>query len=160
MEQKNQGTINSVCGNKGFTVAEVLVVLALLTIISTIAVPAYAQWLNNAEYRMSARSVLYALREARSKAITTNLEHRVEFESVNRKYRVMQGNRASNSSDWSIVVYDWTILPPQVHMQANVEKIHLNPTGTANAGTIKIQDAAAVARYEVRVANTGRIRIP
>lgn len=92
-------------------------------------------------------------------AIATNLEHRVEFENANRRFRVTRGDKASNSSNWSTVVRDWNVLPPMVNMYANIDKIHLNPTGSANPGTIQIQDTALVKKYEVCIANTGRARI-
>jgi prepilin-type N-terminal cleavage/methylation domain-containing protein len=160
MEQRYSKRMHDQRTQQGFTLTEVVVVVALAAILAGLALPPFIQWLKNAEYRASARNILSILRETKSKAITSNREHRVEFESVNRRYRVTRGDRANNSSDWSTVVYDWTILPPQVHMHANVEKIHMNTNGTSNAGTIKIQDAAAVKKYEVIVASTGRIRIP
>jgi prepilin-type N-terminal cleavage/methylation domain-containing protein len=144
---------------QGFTLTETIVVLALITVLSAIAAPPFIQWMQNAEYRASARGILYVFRETRSRAITTNLEHRVEFENANRRYRVTRGNRASNSSDWSTVVCNWNVLPQLVHMHANVEKIHLNPTGTSNAGTVTIQDERAQTKYQVRIVSTGRVRI-
>jgi prepilin-type N-terminal cleavage/methylation domain-containing protein len=143
----------------GFTLTELIIAIALMAIISGIALPSFVDWLHNADYRASARIILSILREARSKAISTNLEHRVEFENDNRRFRIVRGNRASNSSDWSTVVRDWDVLPPPVRINANVAKIHLNPFGTSNAGTITIQDENAKVKYQVRIVSTGRIRI-
>jgi prepilin-type N-terminal cleavage/methylation domain-containing protein len=144
---------------QGFTLTEVIIVIALMAILSGIALPSFIQWMQSAEHRASAQNILYTLRETRSMAITTNLEHRVEFENANRRFRVTRGNRANNSSDWSTVVRDWDVLPSLVTIHANVAAIHLNPTGTANPGTIQIQDATAVKKYEIHIANTGRARI-
>ena len=160
MNQNNKLSICHVYGEKGFTAIEAIIVLAIIAVLSAISTPLYGQWSKNAEYRASARTVLFALREARSRAITNNLEHRVEFESANRRYRVTRGNRASNSNNWSTVVSDWVSLPQNVLMHANVEKIQLNTNGTANGGTIQIQDQMAITKYEVRIARTGRVRIP
>jgi len=145
---------------KGFTLTETIVVMAIVTFIGASAVPAYMHWTNSTDYRRSASNMLYVLRETRSKAVMSNLEHRVEFESAGRRYRVTRGNRASNSFDWSDVVYDWIVLPEHVHMDANVETIHINTDGTANGGAIKIKDAAKNTKYEVRMSPTGRVRIP
>jgi type II secretion system protein H len=144
----------------GFTLIELLVVIAIVLVLSAIAVPVYSQWMNNQEYRTTARSVFHALREARSMAVATCFEYRVEFDAVNRRYRVVRGNRGFNSNDWNTVIYDWMQCPPGVNFNANVKAIHLNPKGTANAGTISIQDGMHETRFEVRVARTGRIRIP
>jgi type II secretion system protein H len=160
MDRRRIISIHGLYFKQGFTLTELMVVVAIMMILAGIALPLYIQWLQSTEYRTSARTILCTLRETRSMAITTNLEHRVEFDNANRRYRVMRGNRSSNSSDWNTVARDWNVLPPMVHIHANVEKIHLNPTGMANPGTIEIRDTAANKKYEIRVANTGRARIP
>ncbi len=157
MDNEDSKKMQGVCG---FTLLELLVVIALVLIISAVSVPVYSQWVNNLEYRTTARSVFHALREARSMAVATCLEHRVEFDPLNRRYRVIRGNRGFNSNDWNTVIYDWRQCPPGVNFGANIPAIHLNPNGTANAGTISIQDGTHKTRYEVRVGRTGRIRIP
>jgi prepilin-type N-terminal cleavage/methylation domain-containing protein len=146
--------------DNGLTLMELMITVAIVAAISAIAVPASHQWIHNAEYRATARSIVNVLREARSRAIAGNLEHKVEFETLNRRYRVIRGNRASNSADWSTVVCDWTAFPEGVHVTSNVGAIHINTNGTANGGTISIQDNEMRIRFEVRVARTGRIRIP
>jgi hypothetical protein len=102
---------------------------------------------------------LYILRDARSRAITLNREHRVEFDAARNSYRVTQGNRGTHSIAWETVVFDWMTPPPAVRLAANIDHIHLNTNGTANQGTVRIQDATSNTRYEVRVTRTGRFRI-
>ena len=160
MKQKKRLLLFYGYSKTGYTVIEVVIAIALFATLSIISIPVYGQWSKNAEFRASARTVLFALREARTRAIATNLEHRVEFESKNRRYRVTQGNRANNSNNWNTIVCEWVDLPQQVHMNANVEQIQLNTNGTANGGTIQIQDEKATTMYEVKIARTGRIRIP
>jgi Tfp pilus assembly protein FimT len=139
---------------------ERMITVAIVAVISAIAVPASHQWIHNAEYRATARSSVNVLREARSRAIAGKLEHKVEFEMLNRRYRVIRGNRVSNSADWSTVVFDWTAFPEGVNVTINVDAIHINTNGTANGGTISIQDNEMRTPYGVRMARTGRIRIP
>jgi len=160
MAHNGKNTGQGIWGKYGFTLLEAVIVIALIAIISAIAVPLSLQWAQNNEYRASARKILYVLREAKSSAIASNLEHRVEFENENRRYRVTRGNRSNNSIDWSTVIYDWTVLPPGVHLSTNVDLIQVNTNGTANGGTISIKDETNRIRYEVRIARTGRIRMP
>ena len=84
----------------------------------------------------------------------------MEYETEKGRYRLMQGDRSVNSSHWDTIVYDWTVLPPGVHLESNVNAVHLNTNGTSNGGTICIQDASKKTRFKVIVASTGRIRIP
>jgi Tfp pilus assembly protein FimT len=120
--------------------------------------PSFNVWRNNIVYRQAARSIILVLREARSKAITTNHEHRVEIDAVGKMYRITQGNRACNSTKWNIVVRDWASLPAEVLLETNETAIQMNTNGTANGGTIKILDLSAKPKYAVVVQRTGRIR--
>jgi len=161
MKRKNDqyNALGSKC-ERGFTITEVVVVLAIMSCLAVIAIPNFSQLIRSSEYRSAARSMVSVLRETRSKAISLNLEHRVEFEPQNKRFRVTQGNKAYGSNDWNKIICDWQSFPSDVHYSSNVDKIHLNTDGTANGGTIRIQDKSDNTIYEVRIARTGRIRIP
>ncbi len=144
---------------KGITLIELLVVLTVIAVLTAIAVPMYSHWRDNIEFRRAARDVVSTLRDAKSRAISMNREHRVEFDPDNRRYIMKQGNRENNSSKWEIVSPDWTVLPVGVNMSANVPALHFDPNGTSNLGTVCILDSSLAVRYRVRVARTGRIYI-
>lgn len=156
---------------KGFSLIELLVVVALAGILAAIAFPSFTQWRQNMEYREAARDVVSVLRDARSRAISTNREHRVEFDAVNRQYKMRRGNLAANSN-WdvaevvSVVVKNWVILPVGVNMMytatcnSNVDiDIEFNPNGTSGTGTICIRDSNNTTRFSITVASTGRVRV-
>lgn len=144
----------------GFTLVELMIVVTIAAVLSAMAIPSFTQWRRNIEFRKTTRDLVSILREAKSRAIKTNLEHRVEYAVANKQYRLTRGNRSNNSTSWNTVVYDWTRLPPGVRIDANVNSIQMNTNGTANGGTILIQNDALKTVYEIRVARTGRIRIP
>jgi prepilin-type N-terminal cleavage/methylation domain-containing protein len=145
---------------KGFTLVELMIVVLVVAVLSSMAIPSLAQWCHDLEFRKTTRDLVSILREAKSRAIRTNLEHRVEYAATNKQYRMTQGNRSNNSTSWNTVVYDWTDLPAGVHIDANVNTIQMNTNGTANGGTIRVQNDALKTIYEIRIARTGRIRIP
>jgi prepilin-type N-terminal cleavage/methylation domain-containing protein len=154
----SNGAVNSI--RNGFTLMELMIVVLITAILSTLAIPSFLQWRQNLEVRKTTRDLVSILREARSRSIKTNLEHRVEYADTNKQYRMTQGNRSNNSTLWNTVVYEWTELPSGVRVNANVNAIQMNTNGTANGGTIFIQDDALKTIYEIRVARSGRIRIP
>ncbi len=160
MDQTTEWLARRISGIKGFTIMEAMVVMVIITILSLFAVPYSQQWIRNNEYKAAARRTVNILRAARSNAINKNLEHRVEFESGRKRFRMMQGNKSIDSTEWNTVVSDWQSLPDGIYIFANVEAIHMNPNGTANGGTISILDDMQATKYEVCVAKTGRIRIP
>ena len=142
----------------GFTLVELMVAILVCGIVCTLAYPSCKEWQKNLIYRKAAREVVMVFRETRSRAIMSNREHRIEFEPAMNKYRVMQGNRANNSSEWKITIHDWTAFPAEVLLSVNETKFQINTNGTANGGTITIRDAQANPKYAVTVNRTGRIR--
>jgi prepilin-type N-terminal cleavage/methylation domain-containing protein len=143
---------------RGFTFLELMVAILIFSVICSITYPVYKEWHKNLIYKKAAREVVRVFRETRSRAISLNREHRIEFEADSNKYRVMQGNRASDSSEWNIIVQDWTTFPTEVLFSVNESKIQLNTNGTANGGTITIKDAFANPKFAIIVNRTGRIR--
>jgi len=143
----------------GFSQLELLVTIAVLGGLLSIALPATGTWLENLEFRQTATGLLSILREGRSRAITLNREHRVEFDHDRNRFRLLQGNRGTDSNQWDTVVYDWMSPPHPVRIAPNINYIHLNTNGTSNGGTISVQDGTVRTRYEVCVTRTGRFRI-
>ncbi|MEJ2200046.1 MAG: hypothetical protein P8X63_03385 [Desulfuromonadaceae bacterium] len=146
----------------GFSLYELLVVCALLSILIGMAMPACFSWRKEAEYRATARAFLGALREARQRAITTMLEHRVEFDLDNGRYRMTHGDRANNSSaaSWDQnVVYDWDDFPPEVLVRSlstcskstGMENIHLNPNGTSSSRYVCVMNWSVQRKFRVGV---------
>jgi Tfp pilus assembly protein FimT len=104
------------------------------------------------EYRRAARDVNSVLREARTRAIARNRDNTVVIDSVNRRYRLIQGVDT---------VHDWVVLPTGVNFNAS-PSIVFRPSGVVNSVgdiIIRIQDNAAVMRYQITVTPTGRIQI-
>lgn len=79
----------------GFTLIELMIALAVSSILMLMAVPNYQRWVQNSKIRSVAESVLHGLQAARAEAIRLNA--RVEF-------RLAGLN--SGGADWSIVVQD------------------------------------------------------
>ena len=168
---------------KGFTLIESLIAIVILLVVAAISIPSYLQWHQNARYRGTARDIASILREARAMAISTNRQHRVEFDMNNaggldnavQEYRLTQGDLSWGSNNFNTVISNWVGYPSGVSTRqgagancnsANDVNIQLNPDGTATpAGTtnICIQETIGVQiliKYNISInSTTGRVRI-
>jgi prepilin-type N-terminal cleavage/methylation domain-containing protein len=71
-----------------FTLIELVLVLVVLTVLLAIAAPSLRGWSRGTRLRDAGEQVLAAARYARSQAVTTGANHRVEFDAGTNAYRV------------------------------------------------------------------------
>lgn len=62
----------------GFSLVELMVVVAVLAVVMALGIPSFAEWIANSRIRTAASSILNGLQLARSEAIRTNA--RVQFQ--------------------------------------------------------------------------------
>jgi type IV fimbrial biogenesis protein FimT len=74
--------------NKGFTLTEVTVTLAVLGIMSAVSVPTYFSWLPRHRLQTSVRHIYDDMNMARSRAVKTNADIGIEFNPSNEIYRI------------------------------------------------------------------------
>lgn len=130
--------------SNGFSLVEILVVIAVMGIMVTIATPVFTQWSRSIDSSRGARGAYDMLREARSKASTTNSQHMVAFDQPNRRYRMLKGTRAYNtpSSEMNTVVQNWVTTGDEVTMtggatvtSTDTVNVRFNANGTADLET-------------------------
>lgn len=156
---------------KGFTLMEVIIVVAMIGILAAMSLPSLASWLQDARYRETAREMFTMVQQARALSISRNLEYRVRFELDNKRYRLERGNRPANSSDPWTPETDWIAFPAAVVIKRTVAcnetggtaDFSFNPNGSSNETHICIMEAnnPTTRRFRVGISNwrTGRVTI-
>jgi len=139
---------------RGLTLIEILIVLAIIAIVSAIAIP-IVNGVSNAEMRSAARQLASGLRLARSEAVAQRRETFLVIDIAGRRFKVDRDGREYK-------------LPRNVELKLftaqqdlvddKVGSIRFYPDGGSNGGRITL--AAGERKFEVDVDwLTGRVAI-
>lgn len=134
-------------GNRGFTLIELAIVVAIIAIVLTFGLPGFAEWSQNTQIRATAESIQSGLQTARYEAVRRNM--RIEFR--------LSGNIGDEgATGWSI----WTVSPSaQIQSKPDregsyrivvttpntnaTERITFDGTGRTPAGVLTNADGTA-----------------
>ncbi|MCC6502140.1 MAG: prepilin-type N-terminal cleavage/methylation domain-containing protein [Deltaproteobacteria bacterium] len=148
---------------RGFSLAETLMVLAIMAILSAIALPSLVTWRSSAKYKEAAWGVASGLRLGKQLALSTNREHRMELDLDGRRYRITRGNLPSGSTAWTSVSA-WTTIPSEVNWSSGAAcngtadfDVIFRPNGTAETEVLCVKNSSNAVQYTVSVnATSGR----
>jgi len=143
---------------KGFTLVEMIIVIALIAIITAIATPGYRAFMEQRRLKGAARQVMTHLMEARMKAVSINERVKVSFES-NHEYEMWNdansnGTVADNEGD----DIERDLYPDyyDVTFSATADPV-FQPNGTATGSTITLTNGSGT--QTVSVSTAGRVKI-
>ena len=85
--------------NSGFTLMELMVVIALIGVLASLAVPEYINWLPRYRAKKAAMELSGQLHKVKLKAVRENRSHGVYFDSNSDRYYVLTGDGTNNMWD-------------------------------------------------------------
>ena len=161
---------------RGFSMTELMVVVCMLTVLCTIALPPLSAWRNNQDYRQAAQGMLAALRTGRSMAVSKNAQRMVVFKPNSGSFQTFSSSRTytTNASGWGA----WqtkTVVPAMVSIKSGASGtsagnvyVKFRPDGTAQMtapdnttasdSNISVNDKTNQ-KYLITVSPTGRITL-
>ena len=149
----------------GFSLLELIICLAIFSILMAISAPNFFTMRKNAQQKDAARSIMLALRHARTQAVTENIEYQVAFDLDTQRYWLERGNLADKSTAWEVVRHfeqhqGGIIMRALANCTSGSgqRRIQFNPNGTSNTLYICAIDPDSIVRFRAgtSVAKIGR----
>ena len=157
-------------GEAGFTLLELIVVLAILGLVAAIGTPNVVSWLARLRSRAAADEVASVLQSARLQAIARNTRLQVclyrnatphDFLAL-RSLDALQPDcpapPATSSPDYAAFRHTMTELPGARIVRTNRRSFVFAPRGTATAGSFTLETIVDGHQRRIIVAPTGRVR--
>jgi Tfp pilus assembly protein FimT len=128
-------------------------------------VPGMGSWITNYRLRSATRDIVSNMRAAQMKAVSTNLEYRVYFNTAERKYWIERGNQSDLSTNWvGTTAVDnaaregaLNTLPSGVTINFN-SFIEFNTDSRCNAATIIVTNSKGKQSTISVAPSTGRVK--
>lgn len=140
---------------RGFTLLEMLIVLALMGLIAALVLPRMGSGVSTGELKSAARQLASGLRFARDTAVSRRVETALEIDVDKRSFRVplsSEPHRLPPAIDLKVYTAQQDIVNEQVGA------IRFFPDGGSNGGKITV--ASGERKYEVSIDwLTGRVAI-
>lgn len=153
------GFLMKIFEKSGFSLVELIIVVAIILIVSAIAAPYYVDYMAGQRLNGAARMVMSDLMAARQKAVSINQKVKVSFGS-NHAYGIWNdadnnGTVADNEGDnLAMDIYpDYY----DVTFGASANPV-FQPRGTSSAATVTLTSARTGRSKYVKVAITGRVK--
>lgn len=149
-----------VSDQRGFSLPELMMVIAVLGIITVLGTPLLLSYLEASQTRGAAQELMTLLNQARQLAITSNTSYRVEFDVAGNRLRFV---RTSDDTPWVGPGTDGQGYLRLVN-NARITAASANPVfaslGSVTPGaTITVQNSQGTSSLSVVVSGAGRIRI-
>lgn len=157
-------------GNKGFTLIESLIVIALIAIMVAIASPSFVRQARNTNLREAARDFSSDVAYWRQRAVSENVHYRIVIDSGANSYKIQIATVSSpNDADYADPIP--SVTKSFANKNKNVKflntnfagtppRITLEPRGTSSAGRVNLKHDLIPGRQASIIVNLlGRVRV-
>ena len=157
--------------NAGFTLIELVVVIAIIAILAGIAIPNFFHWRRNAQMRAAAEELLSAAQVTKLRAVKERTNCVVSFDSGNNSYIAFVDNGAGGGVadnevwDGTEAIIKQGILPGTVEMYSasfsgGVPRLRFGGNGLPNRfGSVRLRNKAQTMYRMVSISVTGFTKI-
>jgi type II secretion system protein H len=152
---------------KSFSLIELIVVMAIIAILSTIAVPSFIKYRKNTVLRSAARAIAADFAYLKQRAVAEGVHYKIVLSAEYNHYKIIKGGYNGISSEYdeeNAIIKSLSDFSSDIVISANPAptyphaQVIFQPRGTTSAGTIVLaNDVGSIAKV---VSNLmGRVRI-
>ncbi len=142
---------------KAFSLVELMIVIALIGIVATIAVPSYRDYIKKTDFRSAAREIISDLLYTKQRAISENRNYRISFVVDGTSYTIQRETSTPGTYETiqtkNLSNYGSTIKISSADYSSNAY-IEFQPRGTCTAGNVRLTNSTSTAIVETN--NAGR----
>ncbi len=142
---------------KGVTLIELIVVMVIIAIGAALTTPNIGGWLRNYRLRSATRDVASMMRVAQIKSVSTNMQYRITFDTINNNYIV---EYLTTGGVW-VAEGGTQTLPTGVRFNTTFagNVTTFSPNSTATDGNVTLNNTKGSIKTVRLLGLTGRIRI-
>lgn len=147
---------------KGVTLIELIVVMVIIAIGAGLLVPNIGGWLSNYRLRSATRDVASMMRVAQMKAVSNNLQYRVNLDDADigvNNYVLQYQSTAGWVNDGAIQCFPKGIWIPGGGITLPGKHAEFNSNSTSSTGSLTLQNTKGTQKKITLTPATGRVKI-
>lgn len=151
--------------NKGFSLIELLIVIAIIGIMAGIAAPLFNKYRHNTNLKEAARDFSSDIALYRQRAVAENIHYKITFDQPANNYTVQKETASGSGVYIDLVpavtkgtgVYGQVIIADDP--TPTIASITFSPRGTMSAGTITLKHTIRLSTAAIITNITGRVYV-
>jgi len=127
---------------RGFSLIELIIVIAILGIMGTIAASTFQSYVNNSNLRTAARDMASDMANTKQRAVSEGLTYRITISTGGNSYTITRVNADGTTTDMATklpTVFGANLTINSTNYTSNM--ITFQPRGTTSAGSVVLRNS-------------------
>ena len=154
--------------SKGFSLVELIIVMAIIGIVLAIASPSFYKYRQNTNLKEAARDLAGDISFWRQTSVAENVRYRIVFDQPSNSYTIQRESPANSgtyvdvstkspaSISSAIIIMDGASAPS---FTGGVAYITIQPRGTMSAGTVSLQHTSRLSTSTITTNLMGKVNV-